>query len=844
MVDFRKKLGKKDVQKKVDPIEIYDTLDRKSETGPLRPAQEYVLRKWYDECQNEKDLIIKLHTGEGKTLIGLLLLLSKVNAGQGPCLYVCPSIYLVDQVCAEAEKFGIPICKIEKDKSIPNEFLDGKSILVTHIQKLFNGRSVFGIKTQSLNVNSIILDDSHACIESIKNSLSICIPNDKKIELYSKFKSLFEDDLKEQGEGSFYELENKNSNVVLPIPYWSWNEKRSQVVKMLAENLGESFITFSWPILRDRLEYCQAFISFSKIEISPLYIPIDDFGTFSKAKQRVLMSATTQDDSFFIKGLNFSLNSIKNPLINPSQKWSGEKMIIIPSAISDDLDRELVLTNYARMDYKKFGAVSLVSSFKKAEYYSNLGATVVDGENYYIDETVNDLKNGKYGHMVVLVNRYDGIDLPDNACRMLILDSLPFFDALSERYEEQCRGNSDLINIKIAQKIEQGLGRSVRGEKDYSVIVIVGADLVKFVKGNATRQYFSSQTKKQIDVGLEIAEMAKEDIDENESSIKLITSLINQSLNRDEAWKNYYLQEMEEIEHTETVFTIHNILQKEKEAMDALISMDRNKAYSIFQEIADSCSGENDKAWYMQMMAFVKYFDSKAESNKLQLMAFKKNSELLKPKDGIVYEKINYINKNRINKIREELTKFQSHQDIMIYYDGIFEDLSFDNDSDKFERALQEVGLILGFESQRPDKDIRKGPDNLWCVELNKYMMFECKNKVSENRNVISKKEAGQMDQHCDWFEDEYGKISVKRIMIISTKDLSHDAYFARDVEIMRKSKLKNFKNNIRDFLKEFKPYVISEIDDSTINQWIFLHKLDIESLFSQYSEKPYRKNQ
>jgi hypothetical protein len=90
------------------------------------------------------------------------------------------------------------------------------------------------------------------------------------------------------------------------------------------------------------LDYCQAFISTSKIEITPIYIPIDDFGTFSKAKQRVLMSATTQDDSFFIKGLNFSLDSIQNPLTIPHQKWSGEKMIIIPSVISDNLDRELI----------------------------------------------------------------------------------------------------------------------------------------------------------------------------------------------------------------------------------------------------------------------------------------------------------------------------------------------------------------------------------------------------------------------------------------------------------------------------------------------------------------------
>ena len=79
MVDFKKKLGKTQIDKKTDPLEIYNSLDRSSVTGPLRPAQSRILSDWYSERQDDKDLIIKLHTGEGKTLIGLLILLSKIK---------------------------------------------------------------------------------------------------------------------------------------------------------------------------------------------------------------------------------------------------------------------------------------------------------------------------------------------------------------------------------------------------------------------------------------------------------------------------------------------------------------------------------------------------------------------------------------------------------------------------------------------------------------------------------------------------------------------------------------------------------------------------------------------
>ena len=60
MVDFKKKLGKKIIEKKLNPIEIYDSLDRISETGPLRPAQEFILNEWYSNRINTKNQIVKL----------------------------------------------------------------------------------------------------------------------------------------------------------------------------------------------------------------------------------------------------------------------------------------------------------------------------------------------------------------------------------------------------------------------------------------------------------------------------------------------------------------------------------------------------------------------------------------------------------------------------------------------------------------------------------------------------------------------------------------------------------------------------------------------------------------
>lgn len=54
MIDFHKKLREGIKTKKLNPIEIYNTLDRQTDAGPLRPAQERILKDWFDNRKDEK----------------------------------------------------------------------------------------------------------------------------------------------------------------------------------------------------------------------------------------------------------------------------------------------------------------------------------------------------------------------------------------------------------------------------------------------------------------------------------------------------------------------------------------------------------------------------------------------------------------------------------------------------------------------------------------------------------------------------------------------------------------------------------------------------------------------
>ena len=231
MIDFGKKLKEAKVAKALRPEEIYDSLDRTTEAGPLREVQKNILDEWYEHYRDKKDLIIKLHTGEGKTLIGLLILQSILNQKAGPSIYICPTKNLAAQVMKEAKKFGIPFCTIT-DSYLPVEYENGDKILITYVHKVFNGRTIFGRRGQTIAFGCCILDDSHACIESIQANFTLKIP--RKSDAYNELKLLFRESLQQQGEGSYLDLNNDKSGTVMPIPYWAWLDKQHELISILS----------------------------------------------------------------------------------------------------------------------------------------------------------------------------------------------------------------------------------------------------------------------------------------------------------------------------------------------------------------------------------------------------------------------------------------------------------------------------------------------------------------------------------------------------------------------------------------------------------------------------------
>jgi len=93
------------------------------------------------------------------------------------------------------------------------------------------------------------------------------------------------------------------------------------------------------------------------------------------------------------------------------------------------------------------------------------------------------------------------------------------------------------------------------------------------------------------------------------------------------------------------------ILALEKRQKTLIFSGNYPEVITILRKIMNehlTSQNKSEIGWYLQEMARFTYVH-KAESNRLQLNAHKHNKYLLKPKSGVVFEKLLIHDKNRVN---------------------------------------------------------------------------------------------------------------------------------------------------------------------------------------------------
>jgi len=324
----------------VNPREIFNLLpDKNAKYKYPRDVQSQVWDRWLTR-RSDRDLVVKMNTGGGKTVVGLLMLKSCLNEGIGPAVYGAPDTYLVTQVLREAADLGIAVTPDPGTGA----FLQGKAILVVNIYKLVNGLSVFGTTDTGVKIplGVVMIDDAHACLSTTEAQFTLSAATGGAV--YTGLLQIFRDELLEQNDTKLLEIEDGARDQEMLVPFWAWHAKGQQVAKLLTEHRTDDEIKFTWPLVKNHLDHCRCVISGSKIEISPRCLPIEAIPAFTEARRRIFMTATLADDSILVSDFGAKPELVERHITPNVANDIGDRMILVPQEIDPGVAENDILT--------------------------------------------------------------------------------------------------------------------------------------------------------------------------------------------------------------------------------------------------------------------------------------------------------------------------------------------------------------------------------------------------------------------------------------------------------------------------------------------------------------------
>lgn len=751
MADFKKLSAARPQEAPTDPFRIFQRLPKPPHINDLWESQSEALKLW-GKRRTERDLVIKLNTGGGKTLVGLLIGQALLNELHKPVIYLCPTRQLVQQTLEKAQEVSMPVVIYETGPGdLPTPFLNSQSILIATYSAVFHGRSKFGIQgggSEPVNVGAVICDDAHVALSVIRDAFTITVPRHSHEDLYKELCTGFRTNFSQAGRvGSFDDIVEREDQGVVEVPYNAWAARAPAIRELLARTYSDQF-KYQLPLLRNHFESCHALITNREFSITALLPLVNQLPTFDECPRRVYMSATIADDSSIIRTFDASETSIREPIVPDTLAGVGERMILAPSLMRFNSVSDRTLAHkMVRAASKEANVVILVPSEAAAEPWKSV-ATFVIGDA--IDKAIATLQSGRPRGPFVFANRYDGIDLLGDTCRLLVLDGLPKAASAYDNFRSEVLRASSSLNLSLAQKVEQGLGRATRGAGDYCVVLLLGADLTAWITRHDSLELMTPSTRAQVNMGHDVSK----DID---SETDLIATM-NQCLKRDADWTRY---------HAETLADRGEVPKADETAIAAAVAERKYlRAFSqrLFTEAAgiaqEYAAAHNDdrrlRGWFLQLAARAAYYAQDLPiSEELQREAFRANAMLWLPAaSGDLYVPTRQVG-SQAEAIMTQIARFALPNGHLQDFEDVISCLTPSASSNQLEQSLKRLGEFLGFYAERPEQDYKVGPDVLWVP--NELVGFVIESKGNKKTGgTLGKAEHGQLLVSEKWFLKHY----------------------------------------------------------------------------------------
>lgn len=483
------------------PLLLFEELPRMpgSIPEPWRQQGE-ILNHYTDAYIDKSDVAVELPTGTGKTIVGLLISDWRRRKFRRPVLYACPTVQLAHQVAAVAAKEGNPAVTLlgKHNKWSPadeSRYVGAEALGITTYSSIFNASPKIG------DPGTIVFDDAHAAEQYVAEAWSISIGREEYPETYAAVVKALRPGLG----GMFYQsLEQAsvdlrarlNTRLVVPL-------RRPKMAEAINEALGHlpewSPPWWDWQSIRSGLASCLVYVSWRAVLIRPFIPPTAENEPFAAAEQRVYLSATLGRAGELERSFGRS-HIDRLPLADGRSPRSGRRYFIFAELTEGDDDdtRELAIRVTAKAGKALVIATSSADALKIANELNVKGWPVLGKDD--IERSLAPFTE-QPNAILALAGRYDGIDLPDDACRLVYLDGLPDWAHLQEQFLSSNVRAKIALEERTRTRVVQGAGRATRNPSDHAIVLIRGGGLTRYLTSPVVREALDPDLQAEVEFG-------------------------------------------------------------------------------------------------------------------------------------------------------------------------------------------------------------------------------------------------------------------------------------------------------------------------------------------------------
>lgn len=747
------------------PEVLFNESTRARTHGYLRGPQQDVLRAYLDHVDSE-NVALELPTGTGKTAVGLLIAEWRRRRSGERAAYLALTNQLAHQVMEEGTKLGISCADITGDKfhrsrSEEGRYLDGSAIGVTTYSNLFNINPV----VQPSDI--VVLDDAHGGEQHVASMWTVEVSRDEDPDLYAECLVAIRPLLTDL---EFRKLTDPGEHTVQLCDFVGRNDCITNLTRALDDSQNDR-VQFSWPLIRNDLATCVIMASERRIVVRPIIPATHTHEPFSSSGQRLLMSATLGDPGDLMR--EYGLLAVA-PLRAEHPQW-GHRYIFVPEMhATEDTSRRIVAGVWDALSPRR--AVVLTPSSAVLERSFDELSSRMDHEPRRVSaaeiaDSLDAFTQTDDG-LLAVAGRYDGLDFPDDNCRLLIMDGAPSAISDLERHLRDFWKLGPLMRRRELTRLLQGLGRCTRSSTDYSIVFWLGQSLVNAAANPALLKAFPRDVAAEVRWGVDQSRLAARD---PEALVKMAIELLADEEYRLQA--NESLKEYQRDASEEPGVVSEKTVAEEVRFARSLWDEDFGASYEIARAIADEAREPGYRAWwwYLASVAAGYQSDTAGEADCLKrAAACGVNSGWLrrvatrrgegKPippddcgnSDGIW---------NELDRLGWAGPKFRSHIEGML-------GLVSQREHKQFHEGLERLGRCLGAEATRSNE--QGAPDVVWSFE-GAHFAFEAKTEKGSD-GALSKKEVLQARGHIDWVKaklaDGGESTRIESIIISPTRDL------------------------------------------------------------------------